>query len=85
MWKEVDSNLNLSVKQIKKLVYDNYGLICSIKKLDGEKDLNYRLISKSKKKYYLKIYPNKTDLSFVRFQTKLLDYLSKNLKTPINI
>ena len=85
MSKKVNSENKLSVKQIKKLVFDNYGLICSIKKLDGEKDLNYKLISKSKKKYYLKIYPNKTDLSFIKFQTKLLDHLSKNLKTPINL
>ena len=54
MSKKVNSENKLSVKQIKKLVFDNYGLICSIKKLDGEKDLNYKLISKSKKKYYLK-------------------------------
>ena len=50
MSKKVNSENKLSVKQIKKLVFDNYGLICSIKKLDGEKDLNYKLISKSKKK-----------------------------------
>ena len=82
-----DINFNLSNKEIKSLIYKNYGFDGSIRKLDGEKDLNYRLVSKSKKKFYVKFYPKKTKLNFVVFQTRLLDYLSKKtqLKTPENI
>ena len=87
MSKNVNSNFNLSNKEIKSLVYNNYGFNCSIRKLDGEKDLNFRLLTKTKEKFYLKIYPKKTKLSFVIFQTRLLDFLSKKdqLKTPANI
>ena len=87
MSKNVNSSFNLSNKEIKNLVYKNYGFDCSITKLDGEKDLNFRLLIKNKEKFYLKIYPKKTKLSFVVFQTRLLDFLSKKtkLKTPENI
>ena len=87
MSKNVNSNFNLSNKEIKNLVYNNYGFTCSIRKLDGEKDLNFRLLTKAKEKFYLKIYPKKTKLSFIIFQTRLLDFLSKKgqLKIPTNI
>lgn len=87
MSKNVNSNFNLSNKEIKSLVYNNYGFTCSIRKLDGEKDLNFRLLTKAKEKFYLKIYPKKTKLSFIIFQTRLLDFLSKKdqLKIPTNI
>ena len=82
-----EANFNFSFKEIQKLVNTNYGFTCSVKKLYGEKDLNYRLLTKKEGVYYLKIYPKNTDLNFVRFQTKLLNHLSKKteLKTPKNI
>ena len=74
---QANSNFNFSFKEIQKLVNINYGFTCTLKKLDGEKDLNYRLITKKGKNYYLKIYPKNTDLNFIVFQTKLLNHLSK--------
>ena len=71
MGSKANSNFNLSFKEIQKLVNINYGVTCTLKKLDGEKDLNYRLTTKKGKKYYLKIYPKNTDLNFIKFQTKL--------------
>jgi len=84
---KANSNSNFSIKEIQKLVDINYGFSCTLKKLDGEKDFNYRLITKKGKTYYLKIYPKNTDLNFIKFQTKLLNYLSKKtrLKTPKNL
>ena len=84
---QANSNFNFSFKEIQKLVNINYGFTCTLKKLDGEKDLNYRLITKKGKNYYLKIYPKNTDLNFIVFQTKLLNHLSKKtgLKTPKNL
>ena len=82
-----EANFNFSFKEIQELVNTNYGFTCSVKKLYGEKDLNYRLLTKKEGVYYLKIYPKNTDLNFVRFQTKLLNHLSKKteLKTSKNI
>ena len=74
---KANSNINFSIKEIQKLININYGFTCILKKLDGEKDLNYRLTTKKGKKYYLKIYPKNTDLKFIKFQTKLLNHLSK--------
>ena len=87
MVKKANSNFNFSIKKIQKIVNINYGFKCSIKKLDGEKDYNYRLQTKKNKIYYLKIYPKDTNVNFVIFQTKILNHLSKNhgLKTPKNI
>jgi len=84
---KANSNINFSIKEIQKLININYGFTCTLKKLDGEKDLNYRLTTKNGKKYYLKIYPKNTDLNFIVFQTKLLNHLSKKtgLKTPKNL
>ena len=84
---KANSNSNFSIKEIQKLVDINYGFSCTLKKLDGEKDFNYRLITKKGKTYYLKIYPKNTDLNFIIFQTKLLNHLSKKtgLKTPKNL
>ena len=84
---KANSNSNFSIKEIQKLVDINYGFSCTLKKLDGEKDFNYRLITKKGETYYLKIYPKNTDLNFIIFQTKLLNHLSKKtgLKTPKNL
>ena len=87
MGTKANSNFNFSFKEIQKLVNINYGFTCTLKKLDGEKDFNYRLITKKGETYYLKIYPKNTDLNFIIFQTKLLNHLSKKtgLKTPKNL
>jgi len=87
MGTKANSNFNFSFKEIQKLVNINYGFTCTLKKLDGEKDFNYRLITKKGEPYYLKIYPKNTDLNFIIFQTKLLNHLSKKtgLKTPKNL
>jgi|TARA_B100000959_G_scaffold282761_1_gene349925 4-aminobutyrate aminotransferase-like enzyme/Ser/Thr protein kinase RdoA (MazF antagonist) len=84
---KANSNFNFSIKEIQKLVNINYGVTCTLKKLNGEKDFNYRLITKKGKAYYLKIYPKNTDLNFIIFQTKLLNHLSKRTgsKTPKNL
>ena len=48
-----EANFNFSFKEIQKLVNTNYGFTCSVKKLYGEKDLNYRLLTKKEGVYYL--------------------------------
>ena len=50
---KANSNSNFSIKEIQKLVDINYGFSCTLKKLDGEKDFNYRLITKKGETYYL--------------------------------
>ena len=52
MGTKANSNFNFSFKEIQKLVNINYGFTCTLKKLDGEKDFNYRLITKKGKTYY---------------------------------
>ena len=79
--------IKISVDQAEKILQDLYGISSEVTPLDGFLDFNFKVVS-ADKKYILKVSRPDTDMEYIDFQQKLLQYLSKrkiSIKTPETI
>ena len=68
----------ISIKEVKRILKDNYNISGSLKKLDGEIDYNYRVQLLNDKKFLLKISRSNFNSDYIDYQIKLLDHLNED-------
>lgn len=78
------TNLEISIQEATKIVFDFYGIEGNLMKLNGELDFNFKVKTTDKKQYILKISRPNVDQSYLDFQEKLLQHIAykKELTTP---
>jgi len=64
--------------EIKKIVYDLFGLRVDVKYLDSDRDQNVYLYTESKEEFVLKIYNSNESIDIINLQTNVLDYFQQN-------
>ena len=64
--------------EIKKIVYDLFGLHVNVKNLDSDRDQNFYLYTESKEQFVLKIYNSNESIDIINLQTNVLDHFQKN-------
>jgi len=64
--------------EIKKIVYDLFGLRVDVKYLDSDRDQNFYLYTESKEEFVLKIYNSNESIDIINLQTNVLDYFQQN-------
>jgi len=64
--------------EIKKIVYDLFGLRVDVKNLDSDRDQNYYLYTISNEEFVLKIYNSNESIDIINLQTNVLDHFQKN-------
>ena len=64
--------------EIKKIVYDLFGLRVDVKNLDSDRDQNFYLYTISNKQFVLKIYNSNESIDIINLQTNVLDHFQKN-------
>ena len=67
----------ISIKEIKKFLKNNYNIVGSAKRLNGEIDYNFKIHSYNKK-YLLKVSRSNFSLDDFDYQIKILDHLNKD-------
>lgn len=75
--------MNISEKEVLKLVQKHYDITGTIKKLPGEVDFNFYLKTEEKSEFTLKISRPKTALSEITFQAAVMNHLSQK-NAPID-
>ena len=77
----------ISIREIKKFIKNNYNIVGSVKKLNGEIDYNFKIYSSDNKKYLLKVSRSNFSLDYIDYQIKILDHLNKDfsINIPLNI
>ena len=73
------NNSVISIREIKKILNNNYNIVGSVKKLNGEIDYNFKIYSSDNKKYLLKVSRSNFSLDYIDYQIKILDHLNKDL------
>ena len=68
----------ISIKEVKRILKDNYNITGSLKRLDGEIDYNYRVQLSNDKKFLLKISRSNFNSDYIDYQIKLLDHLNED-------
>ena len=68
----------ISIREIKKFIKNNYNIVGSVKKLNGEIDYNFKIYSSDNKKYLLKVSRSNFSLDYIDYQIKILDHLNKD-------
>ena len=68
----------ISIREIKKFLKNNYNIVGSVKKLNGEVDYNFKIYSSDNKKYLLKVSRSNFSLDYIDYQIKILDHLNKD-------
>ena len=69
----------ISIREIKKFLKNNYNIVGSIKKLNGEIDYNFKIHSLDNKKYLLKVSRSNFSFDYIDYQIKILDHLNLSL------
>ena len=64
--------------EIKKIVYDLFGLRVDVKYLNSDRDQNFYLYTESKEEFVLKIYNSNESIDIINLQTNVLDYFQQN-------
>ena len=64
--------------EIKKIVYDLFGLRVDVKTLDSDRDQNYYLYTICNEEFVLKIYNANESIDIINLQTNVLDHFQKN-------
>ena len=72
------------LKFVEKLVNSKYGIKAKAIQIEGETDDNFKM-SNDDNSFFFKIYPAKTKIEFVQFQTKILKNLECNINTARNV
>ncbi len=72
----------ISIKEIKKFLKNNYNIVGSAKRLNGEIDYNFKIHSYNKK-YLLKVSRSNFSLDDIDYQIKILDHLNKDCSIDI--
>ena len=72
------TTLEISIKEAKAIVLDLYGIEGELIKLDGCVDFNFKVKTRTKDQYILKISRPNTDVKELDFQQKLLQYIASN-------
>ncbi|MHA2254060.1 MAG: phosphotransferase, partial [Candidatus Kariarchaeaceae archaeon] len=68
---------NLSIKEVQKLANELYGLTGKLKRLNSERDLNYRITTPSGDQYVIKIANSAEDLAIIDMQIKALEHIAE--------
>ena len=63
--------------EIKKIVYDLFGLHVNVKNLDSDRDQNFYLYTESKEQFVLKIYNSNESIDIINLQTNVLDHFQQ--------
>ena len=71
--------------EIKKIVYDLFGLHVNVKNLDSDRDQNFYLYTESKEQFVLKIYNSNESIDIINLQTNVLDHFLQNDSALITV
>ena len=71
--------------EIKKIVYDIFGLSIDVKNLDSDRDQNFYLYTSSNKEFVLKIYNPNEAIDVIDLQSNVLDHFQNNQSQLITV